>query len=135
MRNSPRLPDFTRVVDVCLNRGGAPFPLYEHNVSIPVVEAILGRSLSALADGDDADRREFFSLYSGCLASLGYDTVPFEGCVTELIQGGEALCGRAGALVKTRRRSKLLIGMERWKNIFVVSDRVFVLSPIPCLRV
>lgn len=95
-------PDYTRLVAACRNTGGPPFPLYEHNVSIEVAEAILGRSLAPLAEGDEADRTEFFRAYAGCLASLGYDTVPFEGCVTELVQGGEALCGRAGALVKNR---------------------------------
>ena len=95
-------PDYIRLVAACRNTGGPPFPLYEHNVSVEVVEALLGRSLAPLADGDEADRIEFFRAYAGCLASLGYDTVPFEGCVTELIQGGEALCGRAGALVKNR---------------------------------
>jgi uroporphyrinogen decarboxylase len=93
-------PDYDRIVAACRNAGGPPFPLYEHNVSIEVAEALLNRPLAALAAGDESDRVEFFRAYSGCLASLGYDTVPFEGCVTELVQGGEALCGRAGALVK-----------------------------------
>lgn len=93
-------PDFTRLTAACGNAGGPPFPLYEHNVSIEVVEALLNRPLSALAAGDESDRIEFFRAYAGYLASLGYDTVPFEGCVTELVQGGEALCGRAGALIK-----------------------------------
>lgn len=94
--------DFTRLTEACRNAGGPPFPLYEHDVNIKVVEALLGRPLSDLAQGDVADRTEFFRTYAGCLADLGYDTLPFEGCVTELIQGGEALCGRAGALVKNR---------------------------------
>jgi uroporphyrinogen decarboxylase len=93
-------PDHTRITAACRNAGSAPFPLYEHNVSIHVVETLLGRSLTELSQGNEADRIEFFRAYAGCLGSLGYDTVPFEGCVTELIQGGEALCGRAGALVK-----------------------------------
>lgn len=93
-------PDYTRVVNACRNEGTFPFPLYEHNVSIEVVEALLDRKLADLLNGDIADRMEFFGAYSGCLASLGYDTVPFEGCIVELIQQAEGLCGRAGALVK-----------------------------------
>jgi uroporphyrinogen decarboxylase len=103
MNRTPEIgPDYTQIASACRNRGGPPFPLYEHNVSIEVVEALLGRPLADLAAGDETDKVEFFRTYAGCLASLGYDTVPFEGCVTELIQGGEALCGRAGALVKTK---------------------------------
>jgi uroporphyrinogen decarboxylase len=94
-------PDYTRLVAACRNSGGPPFPLYEHDVNIKVVEAILDRELSPLAQGDLSDRTEFFRIYAGYLSSIGYDTVPFEGCVTELVQGGEALCGRAGALMKT----------------------------------
>ncbi|MCK5735552.1 MAG: hypothetical protein KAH21_03695, partial [Spirochaetaceae bacterium] len=94
--------NYTRMVAACRNTGGPPFPLYEHDVSTEVVEAILGRELKPLAVGDLDDRIEFFRIYAGFLASLGYDTVPFEGCITELVQGGEALCGRAGALVKSR---------------------------------
>lgn len=100
MHPEPYQPDHSRISAACRNAGGPPFPLYEHNVSIEVVEALLDRPLAALAAGDEADRIEFFRAYAGCLASLGYDTVPFEGCVTELVQGGEALCGRADALVK-----------------------------------
>lgn len=96
-------PDYNRITAACRNGGKAPFPLYEHNVAIEVVEALLDRPLSGLAAGDLEDRKEFFRAYSGCLMSLGYDTVPLEGCVTELIQGGEALCGRAGALVKSMK--------------------------------
>jgi uroporphyrinogen decarboxylase len=99
--STPYEPDHTRISAACRNTGGPPFPLYEHNVSIEVVEVLLDRPLAALADGDETDRIEYFRAYAGCLASLGYDTVPFEGCVTELVQGGEALCGRAGALVKS----------------------------------
>ena len=94
-------PDYTRLVDACRNAGKPPFPLYEHNVATNVIEELINRPLAALAQGDEADRTEFFRAYAGALSSLGYDTVPFEGCVTELVQGGEALCGRAGALVKS----------------------------------
>lgn len=100
MHSESYIPDYTRISAACRNAGGPPFPLYEHNVSIEVVETLLDRPLAALAAGDERDRIEFFRAYAGCLASLGYDTVPFEGCVTDLVQGGEGLCGRAGALAK-----------------------------------
>lgn len=102
MKQKEYQPDHSRITAACRNTGTAPFPLYEHNVSIELVEAILGRELKPLALGDLADRTEFFRIYAGFLATLGYDTVPFEGCIVELVQGGEALCGRAPALMKTR---------------------------------
>ena len=97
-----RTPDYTRLVAACRNAGEAPFPLYEHNVAVNVIEALSGRELGALAEGDEDDQAEFFRVQAETLASLGYDTVPFEGCVTILVQGGEALCGRAGALFRNR---------------------------------
>jgi len=101
MRTESYQPDYTRLVAACRNTGGPPFPLYEHNISIEVVEALLNRELTPLAGGDVSDQTEFFRIYAEYLASLGYDTVPFEGCIVELVQGGEALCGRAPALMKT----------------------------------
>lgn len=95
--------DYTRPVAACRNSCEAPFPLYEHDVAVNVVESLSGRELVSLAKGDEDDRAEFFRIYAGTLASQGYDTVPSEGCVTELIQGTEGLCGRAGALLKDRK--------------------------------
>ncbi|HUX12313.1 MAG TPA: uroporphyrinogen decarboxylase family protein [Spirochaetia bacterium] len=91
-------PDYRNLVDALHRKRPRRLPLYEHNVYPNVLEAIIGRQFSGLASGDAADKREYFRTYSAALSELGYDVVPFEGCIVELVQGGEALCGRAGAL-------------------------------------
>lgn len=94
--------DYRNLVDAARRVRPRRMPLYEHNIYPNVVEAALGRSLGDPAAPDGAGKRAYFAAYCAALAELGYDTVSFEGCVTELIQGGEALCGRAGPLFTCR---------------------------------
>ncbi len=63
-----------------------------------MVEAIIGKELPDL-QGPLADREEYFRMYTEFCRNNGYDVVPFEGCITEIIQGGEALCGRTGSII------------------------------------
>jgi uroporphyrinogen decarboxylase len=95
-------PDYRNVVDAARRIRPRRLPLYEHNVYPNVLEDLMGRKFAGLAKGDRKDRVEYFKIYCAALVDLGYDTVPFEGCLVELIQGGEALCGRAGPLFATR---------------------------------
>ncbi len=95
-------PDYRNLVDALRRKRPRRLPFYEHNVYPNVLEAIVGQRFSELAAGDDSDRREYFRTYCAALSGLGYDVVPFEGCIVELVQGGEALCGRAGALFGSR---------------------------------
>ncbi len=93
-------PDYTHIVDAAYNRPTTRLPLYEHNISPLVMEQILGYEFISLLDGDASDQEEYFSIYAGFCKDHGYDVVPFEGCVTELIQGGKGLCGRCPAIIR-----------------------------------
>ncbi|MFW5776488.1 MAG: uroporphyrinogen decarboxylase family protein [Spirochaetota bacterium] len=93
-------PDFTRVVDAAWNRESDTIPLYEHAISAAVQSALLDRDLRPLLAGDDRDQEEAFRISSRFLASLGYDVYAFEGCITELVQGGQGLMGRAGPIIR-----------------------------------
>jgi uroporphyrinogen decarboxylase len=95
-------PDYRRVVAAARNERADFIPLYEHQVSWPVQEALLGRELGALLAGDGRDKREAFRVSAGLLARTGYDVYPFEGCITELVQGGQGLMGRAGPIIRDR---------------------------------
>ena len=95
-------PDYRNIALAALNKFPYRLPLYEHNISPEVVEAILGKQLPDL-QGSLADRKEYFRLYTNFCKENGYDVVPFEGCITELIQGGEALCGRTGSIIHTMK--------------------------------
>jgi len=102
MNRSNFQPDYRNIVDAARRVKPRRLPLYEHNVHPRVAEAIAGSPFAHLAEGDAADKREFFRRYCAVLVSLGYDVVPFEGCLVELVQGGEGLCGRAPALFHSR---------------------------------
>ena len=108
MPTKPFQPDYRNLVDAARRKRPTRLPLYEHNVYPNVLEAATGISFAHLRAGDATDQREYFRRYAQSLASLGYDVVPFEGCVTELVQGGEALCGRAPALFSSVEE------IERW---------------------
>lgn len=95
-------PDYRNLVAAARRERPRRLPLYEHNVYPNVLEAITGAPFADLSGGDGADKREYFRRFCAALTSLGYDAVPFEGCVTELVQGGEGLCGRAASLFASR---------------------------------
>lgn len=96
-------PDYTRIVDAALNRPGDSLPLYEHAVSWPVQEAVLGEDLAGMLSGDARDKEHAFATSARWLASIGYDVYAFEGGITQLVQGGQALMGRAGSIIHNRQ--------------------------------
>lgn len=106
MKRATFEPDYRCLVDAALRKRPRRLPLYEHNVYANVLEALDPDSpgpMAPLLAGDEGDRERFFSWYARRLSAHGYDVVPFEGCVTELVQAGEALCGRAGPLFRDRK--------------------------------
>lgn len=100
MRNHE--PDFTRIVNAARNKPAGFLPLYEHAVSWEVQEAILGVDLRGMLSGTGRDKEEAFVRSAGYLASLGYDTYSFEGCIADIVQGGLGLMGRAPAIISSR---------------------------------
>jgi uroporphyrinogen decarboxylase len=66
---------------------------YEHNISVPTIEAVLGMSLSELLKGDRKDKDEFFRHYCRFFKEMTYDTVSYEICITHIVPDGGALFG------------------------------------------
>jgi uroporphyrinogen decarboxylase len=102
MNHTSFQPDYRNIVDAARRIRPRRLPLYEHNVYPNVLEPLIGKKFAGLAQGGLRDKKEYFATFCAALASLGYDVVPFEGCVVELVQGGEGLCGRVGPLFKNR---------------------------------
>lgn len=94
-------PDFSILVDAAFNRQVPYVPLYEHNICYGFFDAALGKSISSLFEGDLEDKKEFFRRYSQFLASHGYDAVPFEAGVVDIIQNGLGIMGQAGPLIES----------------------------------
>ena len=92
-------PDYRNIQTAARNGRPERLPLYEHIISVSVMETMTGSSFGELIRGDAADRREFFTRFCRFCSDHGYDVVPYEGCIVELIQGGRGLSGRAEPII------------------------------------
>ena len=99
----PYEPDYRRLADAARNIECPQVPLYEHIISTSVIETILGKKFGFLRDGDAADKREYFRVYSRFLKDHGYDAVPYECCVTAIFPGGGALGRHVEGAIRTRQ--------------------------------
>lgn len=95
-------PDYRNIVCAAKNTESKRLPLYEHIISISVLEEIIGRPFSQLALGDMTDKTEYFRIYSGFLKDHGYDVVPYECCVTNILPGGGALSNHRKGVIQNR---------------------------------
>ena len=84
-------PDYRHIVNAAYNREDVRLPLYEHIVSADVIGKITGKDFSFLYDGDDNDIREYFRLYCQFFRDYGYDVIPFECCIGQIMPGAGAL--------------------------------------------
>ncbi len=95
-------PDFRNVEGAARNIEAKRLPLYEHIICPEIMETILGRKFAGLAEGDTADRREYFSEYCAFFRRMGYDTVSFERCIGPVMPGSGALGNHRPGVVRTR---------------------------------
>ncbi len=91
-------PDYRYMLDVLANRRPARLPVYEHIISIPVMEKILSLTFGPLENGSDRDLDEFFHHYCRFWQEMTYDTVSYEVCITEILPGPGALKGGKGPI-------------------------------------
>lgn len=96
-------PDYRHLVAAARNQRPGRLPFYEHHIGVDTMEAMLGRALMPLLEGGEANRRAFFSTYSGFFRDHGYDTVSFEQGVVPLLPGGGALQGGVTGAIQNRR--------------------------------
>ena len=94
-------PNAQNLIDAALNRKAARLPLYEHGFDVSVVEKIIGEPVVPLLAGTYAERVEAYRRICRCGAQLGYDCIPFERCITAMIQNGAGLMGHASAIIET----------------------------------
>lgn len=97
-------PDYRHLVNAAYNKEAARLPLYEHIVSAGKIGEITGRDFSFLYDGNEEDIREYFRLYCRFFRDYGYDVIPFECCIGQILPGGGALGNsRITPAIQTRR--------------------------------
>ena len=95
-------PDYQNLQKAARNIEVARIPLYEHIVCTQTAETILGKEFAHLCRGDHADKREFFRNYCAFFQKMGYDTISFEHCITEVLIGGGALGSHKPGVIKDR---------------------------------
>ncbi len=81
-------PNYKNISDAAQNIKPARIPLYEHNISTKIMEALLNKPIEKYFTSD-LDR--YFSEYNNFFKVMGYDTVTFEACVVDVLPFGGAL--------------------------------------------
>jgi len=95
-------PDYRYMLDVAYNRRPARLPVYEHLINVPFMENLRGVAFADLADGSDADLREFFRHYCNFYKEMTYDTVSYEVCINSILPDGGAIMGGRPGPIQTR---------------------------------
>lgn len=95
-------PDYTNLQNAARNIEAKRIPLYEHSVGYDVTEKILNKEYAPLLWGNYEDKKEFFRNYCEFFKRMGYDTVSFEMCITEILPDGGALGGHKKGIIQTR---------------------------------
>lgn len=95
-------PDFKNIVDASLNNRPKRMPLYEHIICVEIMEKILGKNFCGLYKGNKDEKREFFRNYTNFFKTMGYDTVSYEGTITDILPGGGALGRHMPGIIKDR---------------------------------
>jgi len=119
-------PDYENLVKCARNIEVERIPLYEHNVSFGKIGEITGTDLNALYKGDERDLEEFFRIYCGFFLDHGYDAVPFELCIGQVMPGAGALGdSRVTPVIRDREDFVRYPWAEIPDLYFRSSDRVF----------
>lgn len=95
-------PDYRNAERAARNMESERFPLYEHIITEAFMEKALNREFAALLQGDEADKKEFFRIYTRFFRDLGYDTVSFEQCIGLVMPGSGALGGHIPGVIQNR---------------------------------
>ena len=92
-------PNYKHLADAAFNCEAARLPLYEHGFDPGVVEKIINEPVVPLLAGGYRDKVEGYRRIAKAAVQLGYDTLPFEGCIVSIVQGGRGLCGQGEVLI------------------------------------
>lgn len=95
-------PNYNHILNSARNIEATRLPLYEHNISVGIMEKVLNCSFAGLYNGDLESKKEFFRNYNRFFKEMGYDTVTYETCIGPVMPGSGALGGHKTGVIKTR---------------------------------
>jgi uroporphyrinogen decarboxylase len=96
------IPDYTNITDAAKNIKPRRMPIYEHGISVSIMEQATGKKFEDLYNGKTNDKREFFKNYNSFFLKMGYDTVSFERSISSVMPGSGALGEHKPGVIKTR---------------------------------
>jgi uroporphyrinogen decarboxylase len=95
-------PDYQNIVLAARNKVAPRIPLYEHGISIGIMERITGQSFGSQFHGDFDDKCNFMRHYADFFRSMGYDTITFEQCIGPAMPGSGALGRHIQGVIRDR---------------------------------
>ena len=94
-------PDYNNIVDCAKNKKPKRTPLYEHGISDTIMERITGKKFAHLLQ---TDMDAYFKEYCDFFLKMGYDTVTFEGNITNILPFGGALAHPRPGYIDSREK-------------------------------
>ena len=95
-------PDYQNIVQASCNQVPKRLPLYDHIVSVKIMEQIQNREFGELIRGNRSEQREFFRQYCSFFKHMGYDVVIYEDCVGAAMPGSGALGEHKPGIIRDR---------------------------------
>ena len=95
-------PNYHHIENAARNIEARRLPLYEHSISIGIMEQILGKKFCSLYYGNESDINEFYKNYCNFFLKHGYDTVSYELSIAGIMPGSGALGSHKPGVIKTR---------------------------------
>lgn len=95
-------PDYRNIENAAYNRKAGRLPLYEHGFDSGVVEQVTGLPVAPLLNGNPQEQTEGLRRVAQCALQLGYDCIPFECSICDLIQHGQGLKGQGQNLIQNQ---------------------------------
>ena len=115
-------PDYRHIEKAAKNIETDRLPLYEHNISVGIVEQVLNHRFGDLIQGDDRDVNEFFRQYNRFFREMGYDIVSYECCIGEVMPGSGCLGRHAEPVIRDRADFENIRGI-RLNSVILIHIR------------
>ena len=98
--NDSFTPDYRNIEMAARNLVPPRLPLYEHMISVEMMESVLNKKFAYLSEGDYSDKLEFCRNYCRFFLEMGYDTVSFECCIGPVMPGSGSLGQHVPGVIK-----------------------------------
>jgi uroporphyrinogen decarboxylase len=94
--------DYRHMLAVLQNKRPARLPIYEHIISIEMMESILNVEFKDLIGGGESDILQYYRHYCRFFKEMTYDTVSFEICITDALPDNGAIFGGRPGPIQNR---------------------------------